>query len=107
MPSHGHGLSDPGHAHSISDPGHTHGPWPDGAVAIVMKHNPGDPAAPYNLGGSGGNLFHDEPAVAYAGTGIGIYNAGTGISIAANGSGGAHETMQPSVFVPYIVALDS
>jgi microcystin-dependent protein len=25
----------------------------------------------------------------------------------AQGSGGAHETMQPSVFVPYIVALDS
>lgn len=30
-----------------------------------------------------------------------------GMSIAANGGGGAHENIQPSVFVPYIVCLKS
>jgi microcystin-dependent protein len=42
-----------------------------------------------------------------AGTGISIYGAGTGIgaSIAANGSSGGHENVQPTVFVPYIVCL--
>lgn len=30
-----------------------------------------------------------------------------GITVSARGGSGAHETMQPSVFVPYIVALDS
>jgi microcystin-dependent protein len=42
-----------------------------------------------------------------AATNIGIYSAPTGIaaSIAANGSGGAHENVQPTVFVPYIICL--
>jgi microcystin-dependent protein len=106
MPSHNHGVNDPTHAHSVYDPGHVHGPYPDGATGIVMKHNPGDPAAPYNLGGASGNLFHDEPSTDARGTGVAIYGAYTGVTIAANGSGGGHENVQPTVFIPYIVKLD-
>jgi hypothetical protein len=37
---------------------------------------------------------------------LGTNGAYTGISIQASGGGGAHENVQPTVFVPYIVKLD-
>lgn len=85
MPSHGHGVNDPTHAHG-----------PAAGVGFWTIHNPGDPAAPSNLAGSGGNLYSSQPTTDYR---------ATGISIQANGGGGAHENVQPSVFVPYIVCL--
>jgi microcystin-dependent protein len=46
-------------------------------------------------------------AIYAAATGIGIYSAYAGINGTNNaGGGGAHENVQPTVFVPYIVCLN-
>lgn len=94
MPSHGHGVSDPTHAHGVGDPGHAH------LIGREVHHlTPG--GTPYSLNG---NTF--DIGTAGAGTGIWIGGAATGISIQGNGGNGAHENVQPTVFVPYIVKLD-
>jgi microcystin-dependent protein len=78
MPAHGHTLNDPGHKHPIRyDRGS--GAY-QGAVAGLN----------YNAG--------DQMDVEFTAT--------TGITINNNGGGGAHENVQPTVFVPYIVRLD-
>lgn len=82
MPSHGHGVSDPSHVHAASTDA-----WRT------------DPAGFHN---NVMNPVHELFSIAT----ISISAAFTGIGIAANGGGGAHETMQPSVFVPWIVKLD-
>ena len=79
MPSHGHPLVDPGHYHQ-------YGSYP-------YNGNPG----PYPQIGNG----LDVPANIYS-----TFNAATGITIGGAGGGVAHENMQPTVFVPYIVKLD-
>jgi microcystin-dependent protein len=116
MPNHGHGINDPTHAHSVYDPTHAHGVGDPGhqhaEAENVLRQNmqegfPGnsgvikDWSAPAYTGVAGTGIW-----IGGAATGIGIYGAGTGISVQANGSGGAHENVQPTVFVPYIVKLD-
>jgi microcystin-dependent protein len=97
MPSHGHAISDPGHVHSVNDPGHSH------AVHNWSQHAGGNNT---DIGASGTG---DESANTYyvdgSGTGISINGSGTGIGVQANGGGNAHENVQPSVFVPYIVCM--
>lgn len=93
-PAHNHGVTDPTHAHGVNDPGHIH-TW-------------------YGDRGSGANqalaagITYTAPqtgALLSAVTGISIAGAGTGVSIQNAGGGNAHENVQPSVFVPYIVCL--
>jgi microcystin-dependent protein len=81
MPSHGHTVTDPGHSHAARamNGGATNGGYLNGA----------------QLGG--------DYAVA---AGNGVVSAVTGISLASTGGGGAHENVQPTVFIPYIVRLD-
>src|SRR4029077_16189636 len=116
MPSHAHGLNwtDNGHSHSVYDPGHGHyidtfshsyvsqvsvASGIDVGVTNAMTNDfastPNNPNVAYAKNGGGGM------------TGISLYPSGTGIgaSIAANGGGGGHENVQPTVFVPYIVCL--
>lgn len=80
MPSHGHVLNwnDPGHAHTF--------------LYGSRDSGPGSVAEQYT----------------YTGTKYTTDTAYTNISasIQANGGGGAHENVQPTVFVPYIVKLD-
>lgn len=95
MPSHGHAMNDPGHAHSVYDPQHAHN---------LVINGPSGPSAGIvtNLSSTvaqGGYMYN-------AATGIGIYGAGTGVYVSNNGSGGTHENMPPTAFVPYIVRLD-
>lgn len=77
MPVHGHGVIDPGHSHPNSK-GRSVGDAQGGAGGVVPLQ------------------VNDQPTTV----------AGTGISIANAGSGIAHENVQPTVFVPYIVRLD-
>jgi microcystin-dependent protein len=79
MPAHGHTVTDPGHRHStgIYPYDGNPGPYP----RIPGKHD----------------VSLDSFDTNYA---------QTGITIANNGGGAAHENVQPTVFVPYIVRLD-
>ena len=120
MPSHAHSVYDPPHNHGVGDPGHTHG---------ASVNDPGHTHA--NLYDDGENhnwqfVIKEEwhsawyaprliyPAftgisVGIAGSGTGIYlgASATGVGIYPNGGSGAHENVQPTVFVPYIVCLKS
>lgn len=116
MPSHGHGVSDPTHAHSVSDPTHAHSVYDpqhthgQGAMADAPtgagRHFP--QGVGYNTGQNSeltvvGNVT--GIGIYGAATGVSIYGAGTGVSIQNAGGGGAHENLQPTVFVPYICFL--
>ena len=76
------------HGHPTTDSGHTHGIYVEGG-AMPITFRPG--------GGAGnGNVATMQS----------LPSSTTGIVVGNSGGGQAHETMQPSVFVPYIVKLD-
>jgi len=77
MPAHGHPLTDPGHSH----------------IGGTLRF----------LGGEGYDM---TGTAGYPVGQWGVGSAVTGITIGNNGGGAAHENMQPTVFVPYIVKLD-
>ena len=78
MPAHGHGINDPGHVHPIR---YDRGSGPYQGAVSGLNYNQAD------------QMFPE-------------FSAQTGITINNNGGGGAHENVQPTVFVPYIVKLD-
>jgi microcystin-dependent protein len=84
MPFHGHGVN-------FSDPGHVH----SGNYFQNRGANPNSTA-----GGNAQSEYQGEFATPAATTGIQV-------SIQGNGGGAAHENVQPTVFVPYIVCLKS
>lgn len=84
MAAHGHGVTDGTHRHTNGDGGE------------LLPRNPDHALGP-TYTGSG---FTDGSPQFYTG-----YSA-TGISINNAGGNGAHENVQPTVFVPYIVKLD-
>lgn len=91
MPSHAHGVNDPTHAHGVYDPGHSHGltvGGTSGGTYVTSAQN-GTPATTVGTNG--------------AGTGIGIYGAATGISIQNQGGGSAHNIVQPTIVLNYII----
>ena len=94
-PSHNHTVtvSDPGHNHTIADPGHAHST--NGLVPA------GGGGSYWGGGTSGLNAVSANANV----TGIGIAAATTGITATtvATGSGVAHNNMQPSTVVQYII----
>lgn len=76
----------PAHGHTVTDPGHSHAQFPQG--------------------GGGGNSYITRGAQ-FADYGAPLTSSAiTGITIANAGGGAAHENVQPTVFVPYIVRLD-
>ena len=100
MPAHAHNIYDPGHSHGVNDPGHTHATQNSTENTQPFDY-PGWPTyGPYNQSRSW------PPPLSTSATGIWLSNSGTGIGIYNNGSGGAHENVQPTVFVPYIVCLN-
>jgi microcystin-dependent protein len=92
MPPHAHGGGN--HAHSIVG-------TPGGNTMTVGS--PGDGATFASGGGAGGRVV--VAANASAGD-LGLGITASGQIIAAEGGNGAHENVQPTVFVPYIVKLD-
>jgi microcystin-dependent protein len=116
MPSHAHSVYDPPHAHTIYDPGHVHGV----GDPTHSHQNLFDDGQDHNWQNVIKEEYHSAnvgqryiyPAatgiwIGAAATGIAINGSGTGVGIYANGGGGAHENVQPTVFVPYIVCLKS
>lgn len=77
----------PAHLHAVTDPGHTHSQEAD----TVLNKSPGDGT---NKTGSGASS---------AGGSTG--SAATGISIQNTGGDGAHNNMQPSVFLNVMIKL--
>jgi microcystin-dependent protein len=75
------------HAHGINDPGHAHAFYMSNADSVSAYAVPD---------GYSDNWQITAPTLA----------ATTGITIQNAGGNGAHENVQPSVFVPYIVRLD-
>lgn len=74
----------PAHAHTVNDPGHYH----------TISESAGGQTG----GVAGANMYN-----------VGASNTSavlTGVTVNNNGGGGAHENLQPTVFVPYIVKLD-
>jgi microcystin-dependent protein len=74
------------HGHPVTDPGHTH------RVTSFMVYE-----------GDNSGWRQDSLGPGYAPT---TTLAQTGITIGNSGGGQAHENMQPTVFVPWIVKLD-
>lgn len=74
------------HSHGISDPGHTH--------TSKVQPNSGNTNPQYSRGAGALTSASD------------INSATTGITVNNAGANNAHENMQPSVFVPYMVKLD-
>ena len=74
----------PSHSHPLNDPGHSHS---------------------YNQPAVCPNPYHSAESHATVTPGQTSHNT-TGITIGSAGGGVAHENMQPTVFVPYIVKLD-
>lgn len=74
------------HSHGVTDPGHVH--------TSDTYPNSGSLAAQANRGAGTPATLSD------------INSATTGITIQNAGSNNAHENMQPSVFVPYMIKLD-
>jgi microcystin-dependent protein len=112
MPSHNHGVSDPGHTHGVFDPGHGHTASQPNHTHSYTRPNTtvnvaaGSSYGVYGLGfgtlntGSDGN---DAVTVNGAVTNVSIYGNSTGISTQAAGSGGAHNNVQPTLAVGYIL----
>jgi len=106
-PGHTHSINDVAHTHSVADPYHTH---PSLAYPAAGGGASGVTGFSMTTASNQGNIGTSQNPTGItlygSGTGIGIYAVGTGITTLNNGSGGAHENLPPTVFVPYIVKLD-
>lgn len=110
LASHDHALTDPGHNHSHSDPGHSHG-----ITDPTHEHTtPGGNANVYGSGGIGTDAYPPAgpTATSAAATGISVNNATTGITNVSNttgitiadaGSGQAHNNVQPTLIIGFII----
>lgn len=107
MPQHNHGVIDPGHSHGVTDPGHNH------AITDPGHSHSHNAAAQYSAGssGTGGSaIFYLQAgatinanvtgiSVQSRATGVSVNSGSTGITTQNNGSDGAHNNMQPTVFL--------
>ena len=94
LATHNHGVTDPGHLHSITDPSHTHSP------ATVGNGSIGNVPA----GGTTVAVVGNQ-SIPSAVTNISINTATTGVTTQNNGSGAAHNNMQPSAVVTKIIKV--
>jgi len=105
LPAHNHGItgapgiSDPTHAHSVSDPTHAH--------VINLRQFGGGSEDYMGYGGTSTSTDYGDHWMAKGqATGIGIYGAGTGITVSAGslgtgntGSGSTVRCTQPTIIV--------
>jgi len=103
LAAHGHGVNNASHSHGVNDGGHSHSVQP---VVYATGGAVGGTKIAWT-DQANGPIGIDTPITSsVSGTGISIAAGGAGISIANSGSGTAHENLQPTVWVPYIVKLD-
>ena len=93
LASHTHGVTDPNHTHGITDPNHSHG--------LSDGNNVMSSVGGVAFGSTGGNM--GITTIASAATGISVNSASTGISTNAAGSGDAHNNVQPTFILNYII----
>jgi microcystin-dependent protein len=93
LAAHNHGVVDPGHNHSLNDPGHAHN------VPTYQYSGLGGP----NILGTSYTGFFGNVGTASAGTGITIGGAVTGVYTVNQGSGAAHNNIQPTIAVNHII----
>jgi microcystin-dependent protein len=89
----------PPHPHPVNDPTHGHPVTVNGGAFTPLMH------AGFVYGAPDVSGYYLGAPVAVNVTAV-VGGAATGITVGNNGGGGGHETMQPTVFVPYIVKLD-
>src|SRR6185437_9188911 len=96
LAAHNHGVVDPQHNHTVSDSGHLHGAGSGAQFAVIESG-----AANVQLG----STYNIQAASNTAGatTGIGLLQSSTGISISNAGSGSAHNNVQPTLILNYII----
>jgi len=108
MPAHAHGVNDPTHSHGASQDAHTH---EVGGVA-TGRASPGYYLSSVNSGYENRipvfpNASSTNSPVTTGASANGVYVAAayTGVSIQANGGGGAHNNMQPTAFLNAMIKL--
>lgn len=86
LQQHVHGLnwSDPGHAHGVSDPSHTHGVNDPQHSHVYLDWSVGGGGGSVGAGIGAGDIVRQT---GFAPTNIGLFQANTGISIGAAGTG--------------------
>lgn len=102
--AHSHGVTDPGHAHGVYDPSHAH---TQRQARTTVSDGPNGGLGYNHFGGVGDSNL----VTANSGTGIGIYGAGTSVSVnsgtATNqdfGSGSA-QNIPPTIILNYIIRV--
>ena len=93
MPSHAHGITDPGHIHNITDPGHTHG--------YVNNVGNQDTDNAFATETAADQVDYNQTTSSST-TGITINSNTTGITVNSTGGDGAHNNMQPTLFIGHV-----
>lgn len=117
MPVHNHGVSDPTHSHGISDPGHTHtaststagshthttGAWSNSGGGIAVSSTGAGITAQSSITSSS-HAGHTHPVtINGVATGVSTIGVATGITTQNAGSGTAHNNVQPTLSLGYII----
>jgi len=126
MPVHNHGVNDPGHTHSVWDNGHAHTAWQDDHThstsglaqgrsdvgygltnsqtfynnRIALYPSGSSTNTPVSSGASAGGVY---VATGYASIGMG--SATTGVTTQNAGSGAAHNNVQPTLVLNYVIKV--
>lgn len=117
MPAHNHGVSDPGHAHGVSDGGHTHSAstatggshshtvsaWNNGGAGINPSSAGGGVVVQSAITSSSHAGHTHSVTVNGAATGVTVNGAFTGVTTQNAGTGGAHNNVQPTLVLNFIV----
>jgi microcystin-dependent protein len=80
----------PAHSHGVTDPGHNHG----------FSNNPFYGGSQTSTPASGGSVSHPSNSQT-----VSITSNTTGISIQNNGGGGAHNNVQPTIVLNYLLRV--
>lgn len=104
LASHNHSATDSGHTHSASDSGHVHTSSNNGSVFFVT----GTGSVRNDLSQATVAVGNVNATSQSTGSGSAVITVGTGnasISVGSTGGGSAHEIMNPSIVVNYIVRV--
>jgi microcystin-dependent protein len=99
LAAHNHGVTESPHSHGVTDPNHTHSVAGDFGNRIAHS-NAGSFEGLTSTNMTSKTTFTSLDAHA---TGVSVNAAATGVSTQNNGSGTAHNTMQPSIALTFII----
>jgi microcystin-dependent protein len=99
LAAHSHGVTDPGHIHTVTDPGHDH-LAPSGDAFVTSQgglYNTVAGPSQVNTAPFAANTVQPNT------TGLTVDAATTGITTNPDGGGAAHNNMQPSAVITWII----